>query len=168
MHIRRLFISAGHNYFGHHGQPAGEHPILEVEQVECVAGTGLRGDRFFGYQPEYKGQITFFAWEVFEALRGELGLLGIEASALRRNVITEGVALDRLIGEEFSVQGVVFFGVEQCRPCHWMDRALQAGAEAWMKGRGGLRARIVTNGVLKREGGSRSRGHEESRAIPPR
>lgn len=168
MHIRHLFISTGHNYFGHHGQPAGEHPVLEVEQIECVAGEGLRGDRFFGYRPDYKGQITFFAWEVFEALRNELGLPGVEAGALRRNVITEGVALGRLIGEEFSVQGVSFVGVEECRPCYWMDRALDRGAETWMKGRGGLRARIVTNGFLRREAEALPHYHEGSRAMAPR
>jgi MOSC domain-containing protein YiiM len=168
MHIRHLFISTGHNYFGHHGQPAGEHPIREVEQVECVAGEGLRGDRFFGYRPDYKGQITFFEWEVFEALRKELGLPGVGARALRRNVITEGVALARLIGEEFSVQGVSFLGVEECRPCYWMDHALGRGAETWMKGRGGLRARIVTSGFLGCEDEALSRYHERGRALAPR
>lgn len=167
MHVRHLFISTGHNYFGHHGQPAGENPVLEVEQVECVAGEGLRGDRFFGYRPDYKGQVTFFAWEVFEALRNELGLPAVDASALRRNVIIEGVALDRLIGEEFTVQGVSFVGVEECRPCYWMDRALDRGAEAWMKGRGGLRARIVTNGFLRQERTDLLRCDEGSQAMAP-
>ena len=43
-----------------------------------------------------------------------------------------------------------FAGVEQCKPCHWMDSALGPGAEAWLQGRGGLRARILTDGVLRR------------------
>jgi len=47
------------------------------------------------------------------------------------------------------VQGVSFVGVEECRPCYWMDRALGPAAEAWLKGRGGLRARITSNGFLK-------------------
>ena len=65
MCIRHLFISPGHNYFGHHEQPPGQHPVLERDEIECVAGQGIRGDRFFGYQEDYKGQITFFAGEVF-------------------------------------------------------------------------------------------------------
>ena len=59
MKIRHLFISPGHNYFGHHGQPAGRHPIIEVPEIECVAGRGVRGDRFFDFKEDYKGQITF-------------------------------------------------------------------------------------------------------------
>ena len=39
--ILHLFISPGHNFFGHHNEPAGTHPTLEVKEVECVAGKGL-------------------------------------------------------------------------------------------------------------------------------
>jgi len=122
--------------------------MVEVGSVECVAGLGLRGDRFFGYRPDYKGQVTFFAWEVFEAMRLDLNLPLADVRALRRNVITEGVELASMVGKEFSVQGVSILGVEECRPCYWMDRAFGAGAEAWLKGRGGLRARILSNGFL--------------------
>lgn len=149
MRVRHLFISPGHNYFGHHGQPAGTYPAVEVDQVECVAETGIRGDRFFGYKPDYKGQITFFAWEDFEMLRVELSLPGARASALRRNVVTEGVQLQPLVGRSFSICGVRFFATEECRPCYWMDSALGPGADAWLRGRGGVRAKILTSGNLR-------------------
>jgi MOSC domain-containing protein YiiM len=148
--IRHLFLSTGHNYFGHHGQAAGTHAVSEVDQLECVAGRGIRGDRFFDFRANYKGQITFFAWEDFAALQEELRLTAAAPAALRRNVVVEGVAIKGLVGETFSLQGVSFFGTEECRPCYWMDRALSAGAEAWLKGRGGLRARILSDGVLTR------------------
>jgi hypothetical protein len=67
--IQHLYVSQGHNFFGHHGGPAGQHPEVEGDEVGCVAGQGIRGDRFFGHKAGYKGQITFFAWEIFEALR---------------------------------------------------------------------------------------------------
>lgn len=148
--VHQLFISAGHNFFGHHGQPAGRHPIVEVEQIDCVAGRGIRGDRFFEFKENYKGQITFFSREVFGALQRELNLPQVNPSATRRNVLVSGVDLNTLIGTEFEVQGVRFAGVEQCKPCHWMDSALGPGAEDWLQGRGGLRARILTDGILER------------------
>ena len=152
MHVARLFISPGHNFFGHHDQPAGSHPIVEVEQIECVAGRGIRGDRFCDYKPDYKGQVTFFAWEVLEALQRELGLAEVQPAATRRNVITEGAELNALIGVEFEIQGVRFAGTEECRPCYWMNDAFRdQRAETWLKGNGGLRARILTDGILKRE-----------------
>lgn len=148
MQLRQLFLSAGHNYFGRHGKLPGAHPVVEVESVECVAGLGLRGDRFFGYRPDYKGQITFFAWEVFSELRKAFNLPEADIRTLRRNAITQDADLRSLIGREFTVQGVTFFGMEECRPCYWMDHALGTGAEAWLKGRGGLRAQIRTDGFL--------------------
>ena len=152
MRIRHLFISPGHNYFGHHEQPPGKNPVLECDEIECLAGQGIRGDRFFGYKDNYKGQITFFAWEVFEKLGRELGLGNAHPSGTRRNVITEGVDLNTLVGQEFEIQGVRFAGVEECRPCYWMNNAFRdEHAEAWLKGNGGLRARILTDGILRRD-----------------
>ena len=149
--VQHLFISPGHNFVGHHGSPPGSHPIIETDQVECVAGRGLRGDRYFNFKENYKGQITFFSLELFEAMRGELDLPKARPSATRRNVFLVGAELNSLVGQEFELQGVRFAGVEECRPCYWMNSALGAGAEQWLKGRGGLRARILTDGILRRE-----------------
>ena len=149
--IEHLYLSPGHNFFGHHGGPAGGHPVVAVAEVECVAGRGLRGDRFFDYKPDYKGQITFFAMEVLEAMRTELGLPDVAPAAVRRNVFTRGLDLNALIGAEFELQGVRFVGVEECRPCYWMDQAVAPGTEVWLQGRGGLRARILSDGRLRRE-----------------
>ena len=150
--VRHLFISPGHNYVGHHGQPPDTHPILEVDAVECVAGRGIRGDRFFDYKPDYKGQITFFAWEVLEALHHDLQLPEIQPAATRRNVITQGMDLIPLIGVEFEIQGLRFQGTEECRPCYWMNNSFRdERAELWLNGKGGLRARILTSGWLRRD-----------------
>ena len=153
MKIRHLFISPGHNYFGHHDRLADEHPTIEVSEVECVAGRGIRGDRFFDFKDNYQGQITFFAWETYEALCAELGVHDRTPAVFRRNVLTAGVDLNALIGREFAVQGVRFHGTEECRPCYWMDQAFGPGAFNFLKGRGGLRAEILCNGILRRIGG---------------
>lgn len=149
MEILHLYISPEHNYFGHHGQPAGKTPMVEVPEVECVAGEGLVGDRFFGFKADYKGQVTFFAQEIYEQLRERLQVQNVPSSAFRRNVITRGVDLNSLIGKEFEVQGVRFAGTAECSPCYWMDQAFAPGAEAALKGHGGLRARILSSGFLR-------------------
>ncbi|HYC72559.1 MAG TPA: MOSC domain-containing protein [Opitutaceae bacterium] len=151
MRIRHIFVSAGHNFFGHYGQPAGRTPATEVDAVECVAGRGLRGDRFFGYRPDYKGQVTFFSAEVAAELRANFGLAAVDLAAFRRNIITEGLDLNSLIGRRFALQAVELEGAEECRPCFWMDQAIAPGAEEWLKGRGGLRCRILSDGWLRRD-----------------
>jgi len=162
LQVCHMFISPGHNFFGHHGQPAGKHPIVAVEQIECVAGHGIRGDRFFDYKPDYMGQITFFAMEVIEAMARELNLAGVRPEMTRRNVFTRGADLNTLIGVEFEIQGGRFVGTEECRPCYWMNNAFRdERVEAWLQGRGGLRARILTDAVLKC--GGQGQGHEATR-----
>jgi MOSC domain-containing protein YiiM len=149
IHVKHLFISPGHNFFGHHGQPAGEHPMLECAEIRCVAGRGIEGDRFFDFKTDYKGQITFFADEVYAQLCAEFGVWDRPPSVFRRNVITAGVELPALIGREFEIQGVRFLGTTESAPCEWMNFAFAPGAEVWLKGRGGLRAKILTDGVLR-------------------
>jgi len=148
--IEQLYVSAGHNFLGHHGRPAGEHQAVAVAEVECVAGRGLRGDRYFDHKENYKGQVTLFAQEVFEELRRSLALPRAQPAALRRNVLVSGYDLNGLIGRQFELQGVLLEGTEECRPCYWMDQAIGPGAEAWLRGRGGLRCRILTDGWLRR------------------
>ncbi|MGC3960815.1 MAG: molybdenum cofactor biosysynthesis protein [Verrucomicrobiota bacterium] len=149
LQVTGIFISSGHNFFGHHEQPAGTHPTISVNEVECVAGQGLRGDRFFGFKENYKGQVTFFSAEVFDAVCGQLGVSDKSPGVTRRNVIARGMDLNLLVGKRFIVQGVEFEGVAECSPCHWMNAAIAPGAEAALHGRGGLRARILTDGVLR-------------------
>jgi MOSC domain-containing protein YiiM len=147
--IKHLYISPGHNFFGHHEKAAGENPIIERGEVRLVAGRGIEGDRFFDYKDDFKGQITFFADEVYEWLCEKLETWDKPPSVFRRNVITRGVDLNSLIGKEFEVQGVRFRGTEESAPCYWMNRAFGEGAEAELAGNGGLRAKILSDGVLR-------------------
>lgn len=147
--IRHIYISPGHNYRGHHGGPPGENPIVEKSEIRCVAGRGIEGDRYFDFKEQFKGQITFFAYEVHRDLLRALNRDDVPPSAYRRNVITEGVDLNSLVGKTFELQGVTFEGTEECSPCYWMNTAFGPGAEIALKGRGGLRARILTDGILR-------------------
>jgi len=151
MKICQLFVSPGHNFFGHHEQPPGEYPLVEKMELTCVAGRGIEGDRFFDYKDNYKGQITFFSSEVFGEICNQLGVPEKSPGVTRRNVIIASVDLNSLVGIEFEVQGVRFAGVAECSPCYWMDLAIAPGAEKLLHGRGGLRARILTDGILRAE-----------------
>jgi len=147
--IRHIFISPGHNFFGRYGQPAGEHPALDVPAAKCRAGWGLEGDRFYGWRPEYKGQVTFFAWETFLAAREKFNVPALSPGAFRRNLLTEGLDLNALIGRKFTLGGVEFEGTDESRPCHWMNQVIAPGAEDWLRGRGGLRAKVLSDGEIR-------------------
>lgn len=147
--VRRIFISGGHNYFGRHGRGPAEWACQERSVVVCQAGRGIEGDRFFDYRPGYKGQITFFAWETVSEVCAAFAAFSGGPEAFRRNVIIEGLDLNELIGSVFRLGGLLLEGVEECRPCYWMDQAVGPGAEAFLRGRGGLRARILEGGEVR-------------------
>jgi MOSC domain-containing protein YiiM len=162
--LEHIYISPGHNYFGKSKDGPGDHPTTDVEQVEARAGRGLVGDRYFGVPAHYEAQVTFFAAEVFDALLAEFALKDVEPILTRRNIVTRGVNLNQLIGQEFTItsgiqdssnlesgeQSVRFMGTKPCSPCAWMDASFAQGAHAFLRGRGGLRARILTTGYLQR------------------
>ena len=152
--ICHLYISVGHNFVGHHGREPATHPMIEVGEIECMAGRGIRGDRYFDFKDDYRGQITFFSLEVFDELCSAMQLQKCSPALARRNVVTRGVHLNELIRKEFEVQGIRLFGTEECRPCYWMDRVFAPGTHEFLKGRGGLRAKILTDGKLRMNLGS--------------
>ena len=142
-----LHRSPGHNFVGRFGLEPGTHPMESLERMRLLGGRGIEGDRFLDHAPGYKGQVTLYSAEVHRALCDALGVR-CEASVCRRNVVVEGVDLNAWVGRRFELGGVELEGVEECRPCAWMDVAVGAGAEAFLKGRGGLRARVLGDGSL--------------------
>jgi MOSC domain-containing protein YiiM len=123
--------------------------MIEVPVIKCIAGRGIRGDRYFDFKDDYKGQITFFSLDVFDELCAALNVHNASPAAARRNVITRGVDLNEFIDKEFEIQGVRLYGTQESAPCYWMDGAFAQGAKDFLKGRGGLRAKILCDGELR-------------------
>ena len=149
--IVRIFISSGHDYWTKGKSEPFQHGIQEVSEAECMAGKGLRGDRHSIGKLNRKGQITFMSEEAVESIRIKFQLPHLPATVFRRNVIVRGVDLTGLLGERFELQGVWFEGAQECRPCDWMDRVVAPGAKSFMQQNflGGLRAKILTDGILR-------------------
>ncbi len=137
-----------------HISPAAGQPMETVPEARAVAGRGLEGDRYalgIGYYSKTPGpggrELTLIETETLEAL----GALGIKLSAAesRRNVATLGVPLNHLVGREFQVGTVRMLGTRLCEPCKYLDGLTQAGAMTALLHRGGLRARILTDGLIR-------------------
>lgn len=149
--LLEIWISEGNDFRGRHEKGRLEHPVRSVSEVECVAGMGLRGDRYFGYKPDFKGQVTFLDAAAVDAVRERFSMPGLSGSTFRRNLIVRGVSLSDWVGKRFRLQGIDFEASEECKPCYWMDQVVAPGAEEFLKNhfRGGLRARILSTGTLK-------------------
>jgi len=146
-----IWISPGNDFRGHHGGPRGEHGIEAVNKVECIAGMGLVGDRYFAYKPDFKGQVTFFDADAVDAVREQFKCPELSGGEFRRNLIVRGVDLSSWVGKRFRFQGIEFEGSEECKPCYWMNEAVGRGVEEFLRTRfrGGLRARILSDGMLR-------------------
>ena len=138
-----------------HITPSAEAAMRSVDQAVAVAGVGLEGDRYaarmgsFSAKPKPGRQLTLIEAEAIEALERELGMV-LAPGETRRNLITRGVALNHLVGREFTVGGVRLLGHELCEPCG--DLARMTGKPQILPGlvhRGGLRAEILEGGLIR-------------------
>jgi MOSC domain-containing protein YiiM len=134
---------------------AGGVPI-EAPEAKAVAGRGLEGDRYFagagtfvkGGVIEPRQQVTLIESEAIEAAGRDEGVsLGLGEP--RRNVVTQGVALNHLVGREFSVGDVRLRGIKLCEPCAHMESLSRPGARQALLHRGGLRAEILESGTIR-------------------
>ena len=124
-------------------------------EIAAIEGVGLDGDRYatrsgsFSARPKPGRQLTLIEAEAIEALEFELGLV-LTPGETRRNLVTRGVALNHLVGREFTVGSVRLRGHELCEPC--ADLARMTGKPQILAGlvhRGGLRAEILEGGPIR-------------------
>jgi len=134
--------------------PRARQPLEAVVSVQAVPGKGLEGDRYFlgrGALSRWPGPgraLSLIEWEVVEAVHREQGIDLGEGRA-RRNVVTVGVSLAALQGRRFRVGAVLLRGVGPCSPCRYLERLTGPGVFEALKGRGGLRAEVLEEGVLR-------------------
>lgn len=119
-----------------------------VTEVRAVPGRGLEGDRYFYKKPKQTPRdLTLIAAEALEAFAAEAATELTPAES-RRNVLTRGVPLNDLVGQEFAVGPVRVRGVELCEPCGHLRRLTGKPVLPGMVGRGGLRCAILTEGRI--------------------
>ncbi|MCX9157688.1 MOSC domain-containing protein [Niveibacterium sp. 24ML] len=128
---------------------AQDAPMNSVQQVDAVAGCGLRGDRYFkpDGNADPASQITLIERECIDAFVAETGL-ALSHDQPRRNLVTEGVRLNDLCGKRFRVGDVELEGIELCEPCSTFAQRTYRQVVKTFVGKGGLRARIVTSGTI--------------------
>lgn len=141
-------------------------PTERVDSVRAFAGRGLEGDRYCIHEAGAENgtdddraatgtfvdrdgsDLTLIEREALEAVERDYDI-ALEPGVHRRNLTTEGVALNHLDGSRFRIGEVVCEGVELCEPCSYLERHLaENGVREALVHRGGLRARILEGGVV--------------------
>lgn len=134
-------------------------PSAGMEQrseARALPGQGLEGDRYFSglgtfsphpQKPAY--ELTLIQQEFIDDFRNRTGLSFTSRHA-RRNLVTEGVDLNSLVGKEFTVGEVLLRGIKLCEPCAYMAKISFPEVLPGLVGKGGLRAQILRGGVIRR------------------
>lgn len=130
-------------------------PMIELSEVEAIAGVGLRNDRYAldirrgEFQIRGKArtrvrQVTFFP---MDALKGT-GFNGIDT---RRNVGVSGLFdAYKFLGRRFRFGDAIFEGDWECKPCKVPSIVSgKPGFEKLLPEIGGIRARILEGGILQ-------------------
>ena len=122
--------------------------MTSVNNVEVKASRGLVNDRYFMENNDIKSQITLIEIENISEYNKtfETSILPIQ---FRRNIITEGLKLNELVGKEFFVGEVKLKAHDLCRPCKYLQEKLNK--ENIIKEflhKGGIRCEILCNGKI--------------------
>lgn len=130
--------------------PKKHEPIVSRDEIRAVAGRGLEGDRYFNAEgwDEPKREITLIELEAVEAANRDYDL-GLTIEDMRRQIVTRGVALNHLVGREFTVGGVRCRGVKLNEPCNHLRKLADKPLVKPMIHRGGLRAQILESGTIR-------------------
>jgi MOSC domain-containing protein YiiM len=131
-----------------------EASMRSVDRVRAIPGKGLEGDRYFSARGTYSDrpgpgrEVTFIESEAIEAMARDNDIT-LPPGASRRNVMTRGAPLNHLVGQEFEVGRVRLVGIKLCEPCSHLESLTKKGIIAGLVHRGGLRAKILTEGEIR-------------------
>ena len=137
-----------------HIAPEAKGAMNAVSEVLAVPGKGLEGDRYhkqggsFSDKAGPDREITLIESEAIEALKRDYGV-ELNPGDIRRNVVTRGVALNHLVGREFRVGEVTLRALRLCEPCGHLQKLSHEKVVPGLIHRGGLRAQILTEGMIR-------------------
>lgn len=132
--------------------PAAGAKMQKVEEVEAVAGLGLRGDRYCERKGLYSGvdecQVTLIEGEGLDQISRSAGLR-VKAGEHRRNIVTRGIRLDRLSGKLFQIGEAILQYDRPRPPCGYLQSLTQPDMARALMDKAGICARVVKSGMIR-------------------
>ena len=129
-------------------RPARRAEMLVVDAVEAKTQHGLTGDRYAGRSGNR--QVTLIQTEHLAVMASTLGLGFVDPSLLRRNICISGINLLALKDKQFQLGDAVLEYTGLCHPCSFMEETFGAGGYNAVRGHGGITARVIKSGVIRR------------------
>lgn len=129
--------------------------MISIEKAEAIAGKGIQGDRYFEncgtfspvpHQPDF--ELTMIEKEKVEAFAAKTGLQFTTKHA-RRNIVTQGIELNDLVGKTFVMGRARFKAIRLCEPCNYLAKTTYPETLKGLLHKGGLRVAILTSGIIQ-------------------
>lgn len=133
----------------------GAAPMQRINQAVLTAGKGIDGDRYASgtgtfskkLQNKPDAEVTLIEKEQVDYFNAQFDQTA-GYGEFRRNIITQGVDLNALVGKRIRIGDVELLGIRLCEPCATLASAFNPLVLPHMIGRSGLRAQILQGGVI--------------------
>ena len=116
--------------------------------MRAFAHRGLEGDRYQSATGTFASGVPGSALTLIEAEVCDSFAPALAAGEHRRNIVTRGIALNELVGHEFTVGAVRCRGLRLCEPCRVVQGYASRPVLRALVHRGGLRVEILADGVI--------------------
>ena len=119
--------------------------IKEVDSIEVLSNKGVVGDRHFKDFNDPYCQLTLIESENIDYYNAKYDL-DINYVDFRRNIVSQGIKLNELVGKKLLVGNVKVEGIDLCRPCKHLTEVLKQDniIKEFLR-RGGLRCQILSS-----------------------
>jgi hypothetical protein len=133
--------------------------MAELAEAHCIAGQGIKGDRYFlgtgtySARPDIR-EVTLIEVEVLEQLARndpplQAGPIALAPVEHRRNLTVRGVPLNHLVGQDFRVGEVILRGGRLNFPCKYLEKLLDRPLLLPLYNRSGLNCSIIRGGRIR-------------------
>jgi len=122
--------------------------IVEVNEIDLVAGKGVIGDRHFKDYNDPYNHLSIIESESIDEYNRKHNL-NIPYLNFRRNIITRGIKLNHLIEKKILIGNVQLDVIDLCRPCRHLSEKLKKDniIKEFLK-KGGIRCEILNDGKI--------------------
>ncbi len=130
--------------------------MISLQHVNVISGKGIEGDRYFsplGFndrqrKPDADFEVTLIEQELIDFFNIQTNN-HYSGADYRRNIVTQGIDLNALLGKSFTIGNITLKGVSLCEPCAALSQSLGPEIMTLMIHKTGLRAQVISDGLLR-------------------
>ena len=121
-----------------------------VQDAYLEKGMGIVGDRYHNNFKNPREQVTLIEEEIIQNFEKKINKK-IDHKDFRRNIITEGIELTKLINKKIKIGDNVILKIHEiCQPCNYLQKKLNIkDFVKLLVNKSGIQTEIITSGRIK-------------------